>query len=304
MGNELLKRFLQYIEIRTKITSTFTFALTIAFLLYQNQKIDWYMTFIFFVAMFLFDLTTTAINNYIDSKTNDQVLEFGRKTALRIIYCLFGISAAVGLYLAYLSDVVILLVGAMCFVCGVLYTYGPIPISRQPLGELFSGFFYGVMIPFILMYINMPKGTFLTYDLSFEVISIAVNVKPFIPLILLSIIPFCTTANIMLANNICDLTKDIAVKIYTLPYFIGEKALDLFAGLYYMTYVAVLLMVILKILSPICLLSLLSFIIVQKNIHTFRKKQEKAVTFVCSIKNFVVIMGTNATVILLSLIFR
>jgi 1,4-dihydroxy-2-naphthoate octaprenyltransferase len=110
--------------------------------------------------MFIFDLTTTAINNYIDSKTNGQILDFSRKTALIIIYCLFGISTVLGLYLAYLTDIAVLFAGGICFLCGVLYTFGPLPISRQPLGEVYSGAFYGIMIPFILMYINMPAGTF------------------------------------------------------------------------------------------------------------------------------------------------
>lgn len=299
----MLKKFLNYIEIRTKITSTLTFALTIGFLLYQKQTINWKLTFIFFLSMFLFDLTTTAINNYIDSKGNDQLLDFNRKTSLYIIYCLFAVSALSGLYLAYLSDIVILAAGGACFLCGVLYTYGPIPISRQPLGEVFSGFFYGVMIPFILMYINTPVGTFLSYEISLESISLNFQVMPIIRLLLFAVIPFCVTANIMLANNICDLEKDILVRRFTLPYYIGKKALSLFAGLYYATYLAIVIMVITRILSPICLLSLLSIILVQKNINQFNKKQDKASTFVCSIKNFGIIMGSNTIVIFMSLFF-
>jgi 1,4-dihydroxy-2-naphthoate octaprenyltransferase len=130
--------------------------MTIAFLLYQKQTIHWGLTLLFFAAMFLFDLTTTAINNYIDTKNNHQTLQFTRRTALIIIYVLFGISTALGLTLAYFTDIVILLVGGICFLCGVFYTYGPVPISRQPLGEVLSGVFYGLLIPFILLYINSP----------------------------------------------------------------------------------------------------------------------------------------------------
>lgn len=296
----MIKRFLNYIEIKTKITSTFTFGMTIGFLLYQGYSINWKNTFIFFAAMFLFDLTTTAINNYIDSKDNNQVLDFKRKTSLILIYFLFVGSAVLGLYLAILTDFVVLLSGGICFLCGVFYTYGPIPISRLPLGELFSGFFYGFMIPFILMYINVPQGTFISYQVSVESILLEFQIAPFITLFLFAIIPFCVTANIMLANNICDLDKDITVKRYTLPYYIGSKSLILFAGLYYVTYVISIFMVILRILSPISLLVLLSIIPVQKNIKVFLGKQEKSSTFICSIKNFVIIMGSNTLAILLS----
>jgi len=297
-----MKRFLDYVEIMTKITSTFAFLMTIAFLVYRKQTINWGLTLLFFAAMFLFDLATTAINNYIDTKNNHQVLQFKRRTALIIIYVLFGISATLGLYLAYLTDIVVLLTGGICFLCGVLYTYGPVPISRQPLGEVLSGIFYGLLIPFIILYINMPSGTFLSLSVNFKTISLDLRIAPIIYLLLFSIIPFSTTANIMLANNICDLDKDIAVKRHTLPYYIGEKALYLHAGLYYLTYLATITLVILKILPPICLLSLCTIVLVQKNLNTFFKKQEKATTFVLAVKNYVIIMGSNTLMIFISAI--
>lgn len=298
----MLAKFFDYTEIKTKITSTFTFLLTIGFLLYQRQEIYWGKTLVFFAGMFFFDLTTTAINNYIDSKDNGQVLAFGRKQALLIIYVLFGISTAAGLYLAYLTDLAVLIAGGICFLFGVFYTYGPLPISRMPLGEVISGFFYGVIIPFILMYINSPEGTFLTYGLSWETVSLSVHVIPLLTLILFSITPFSVTANIMLANNICDLEKDIAVKRHTLPYYIGKKALPLFAGLYYMTYISMILMVIFRLLPPVVLFSLLTIVLVQKNIRAFWKKQEKSTTFNLSIINFILIMGANTLAIFLAVI--
>jgi len=87
-----------------------------------------------------------------------------------------------------------------------------------------------------------------------------------------------------------------------LPYYIGKNALNLYAGLYYLTYLATIAMVALTILSPICLLSLVTIIIVQKNINEFFKKQEKSITFILAIKNFIIIMGTNAAIIFISAI--
>lgn len=296
----MIGRFLGYVEIKTKITSIFTFFMTIAFLVYKEQQIEWKRTGIFFVSMLLFDLTTTAINNYIDTKSNGQKLPFERKTALLIIYVLFITSTALGLYLAYLTDIVILLVGGLCFLCGILYTYGPVPISRQPLGEILSGVFYGLFIPFILLYVNMPKGTYVSLNLGWDRIGISLTVWPLVTILLLSVAPVCVTANIMLANNICDVERDISVKRYTLPYYLGRTALYLFAGIYYLAYASTIIMVILGILSPVCLLTLLTIFIVQKNINEFFRKQEKAKTFMVSIKNFVVIMGANTFLIFIS----
>lgn len=300
IGEIVISKFLKYVEIRTKITSTFAFLMTIALLLYHKQPINWGLTLLFFAAMFLFDLTTTAINNYIDSKNNHQDLQFKRNVALIIIYAMFVISAGLGLYLAYLTDIVVLIVGGICFLCGVFYTYGPVPISRTPLGEVLSGAFYGLLIPFLIFYINTPAGTFLTLSVNFETISLVLKVGSILALILFSVIPFCTTANIMLANNICDLEKDILVKRHTLPYYIGNKALYLHAGLYYLTYLATVAMVVLKIFPPLCLLSLLTIIIVQKNLNTFFRKQDKETTFITAIKNYIIIMGSNTLLILIS----
>lgn len=296
----MIKRFLSYVEIKTKITSTFAFLLTIALLIYMEQKVNWRLTLLFFAGMFMFDLTTTAINNYIDTKNNHQTLQFNRRTALIIIYILFFISAGLGLSLAVMTDTVVLLAGGLCFICGVFYTYGPVPISRQPLGEVLSGIFYGLLIPFIILYINMPEGTFLNFKLSLSAVSLELKVVPILSLLLFSVIPFATTANIMLANNICDLEKDVLVKRHTLPYYIGRKALYLYAGLYYATYAAVIAMVVLKLLHPVCLLSITTIIPVQKNINVFFKKQDKGTTFMTAIMNYIIIMGVNAAFIFIS----
>lgn len=253
--------------------------------------------------MFLFDLATTAINNYIDTKTNDQTLPFKRSSALMIIFVLLGLSTIFGLYLAYLTDSVIFLLGGLCFLCGIFYTYGPVPISRQPLGEILSGLFYGLLIPFILLYINMPRDTFLSLSLSIKTTSISLNIIPLVTVFIFSIIPMCATANIMLANNICDLEKDILVKRHTLPYYLGDRALYLFAAIYYLTYIAIIVMVIFKILSPICLVSLLTLFPVQKNISRFFKVQEKETTFILAIKNYIIIMGANTLLIFISILF-
>lgn len=299
MSESVIKRFFSYVEIMTKITSIFAFGMTLAYLFYLGQPVNLKLTGVFFLAMFIFDLTTTAINNYIDTKTNTQILQFNRKTALIIIYIMFIISAGLGLYLAYCTDIVVLLLGMLCFMCGVLYTYGPIPISRQPLGEIFSGVFYGLLIPFILLYINMPKGTYLDLMFTKESIDISVKWLPAIKVLFLSAAPVFTTANIMLANNICDVEKDVKVKRFTLPYYLGDKALIVFAFLYYAIYGAAIVMVVFRLLPPVYLVMIISIIPVTKNIRIFMEKQEKSTTFICSIKNYIIIMSADIIALLL-----
>jgi len=296
----LFKRYLSYIEISTKITSIFAFALTISYLFSIGQKININKTLIFFTAMIIFDMTATAVNNYEDTKKNNQVLQFKRHTALFIIIIQLFISIALGIYLAVITDIVVLFLGMLCFLFGILYSFGPVSISSQPLGELFSGLFYGFIIPFILLYINMPENTYLSYSFNFKTLILSVELFPIFTVLLLSIAPFCATANIMLANNICDIEKDVAVRRYTLPYYLGSKALYLFAGLYYFIYISIIILIVIRILSPVCLLSLFSIIPVQKNINRFFKKQEKSVTFILSVKNYLIIMISNSLFIFIS----
>lgn len=296
----MIKRFLDYVEIRTKITSLFAFVMSLGLLLYKDQKISIINTLVFFCSMFLIDLATTGINNYIDTRDGSQELPFRRKTALHIVYAMLSAGGILGIYLAYRTDLVVLFIGGLCFLCGVFYTYGPVPISRQPLGEVLSGMFYGLFIPFLMFYINTPAGTFLEYRLSLEEIDLKLKIVPILALLLFAAIPFCCTANIMLANNICDVEKDIQVKRHTLPYYIGKKSVHLFAALYYICYIAVIAMCIVKILSPLCLLALLTVYPVEKNIRIFKKKQVKSETFVVSIKNYIIIMGSVTLLIVIS----
>ncbi|NLJ15899.1 MAG: UbiA family prenyltransferase [Clostridiales bacterium] len=302
----MISRFLNYIEIKTKITSVLTFLFTILFLLYKQVDINWGLTALFFTSMLFFDLTTTAINNYIDTKTNTQVLQFNRKTALIIIYVLFAISTATGLYLAWLTDLIVLAVGALCFIVGVLYTYGPIPISRQPLGEVFSGLFYGFFIPFLIFYINLAKNSLVGYSIDFANWDLSLSVKliPLVELILFAIIPFSLTANIMLTNNICDLEKDIQVKRYTLPYYLGKKALWAFVLLCYLPFVAVILLVAFGLFPLVSLGVLLIIPIIYKNMKAFLKVQDKETTFNISIKNFILISSANILMLVIALLIR
>lgn len=299
----MISGFFNYVEIKTKITSLFAFLMAIGFILYKGQNIRLLESLIFFVGMFLFDLTTTSINNYIDTKTNNKALPFERRKALGITFVLLGASALAGICLVVLTDLVVLALGGICFLGGIFYTYGPVPISRQPLGELFSGVFYGFMIPLILFYINMPEGYYFALSYRGGSLGLTIELWPMFELALLSVAPVMCTANIMLANNICDLERDLAVGRHTLPSYIGGKALDLYKWLYYSIYLAWLIMIVLKMLHPLCLAAFITFIPVRKNIKEFYGEQDKDKTFITSIKNYVIIMGALTLGIWLSILF-
>lgn len=305
MKQGVVSGFLDFVEIRTKVTSVVLFAMTITFLLASGIAIRIPETLVFFAGMFLFDLTTTAINNYIDSGQEGVTLPFRRSTSKAIIILLFLLSCAFGIWLVVLTDLIVLLVGGLCFLCGVFYTYGPMPLSRLPLGEVFSGIFYGLLIPFFLFYINYPQGYLIEYALAWESSYFLLRLWPALTLVLFAIAPICATANIMLANNVCDLKKDLKNGRRTLPSYLNKtRSLQLFTALYVLSYIAAIAMVVLGMVSPFYLLSLLSAIPVFRNTARFWEKQEKATTFSISVKNYILLIGWNTIVFLLITLFH
>lgn len=285
----MIKNFLKFVEIQAKITSTFAFANTLMYMLFLKEPINVPLMVIFCIAAFIFDLATTAINNYIDSKDYPEMLPFRRDVSLFLIICMLFISTVMGLYLAFKTGIVVLLLGALCFGLGIFYTFGPMPISRIPLGEVFSGIAYGMFIPFLMVYINNPDS-YIILDYKNGVLSVHFMLWPLISFLFFSLVNTFTTSNIMVANNTCDLEKDVAVNRHTLIFYIGQKnGVRVFATLYYLCYAAVIAMVALKILPIIALIFLLSFPLVESNIRVFRKEQIKSKTFITAIRNFIIV---------------
>jgi 1,4-dihydroxy-2-naphthoate octaprenyltransferase len=123
---------------------------------------------------------------------------------------------------------------------------------------------------------------------------IDVNVKEVMYIFLLSIPAIAGIANIMLANNICDREDDIENKRYTLPVYIGNNnALKVFKWTYYIAYIDLVVLIILGVEPLLSILSLATFIIVNKNIKIFEKEHVKSKTFIFSVKNFILINGAR-----------
>lgn len=281
-------RFLKYVEIRTKIASVLPFLLGLSYVIYAYGRLDIVNTLLFFVSMLCFDMATTALNNYIDVKTNGKTLEFSQKNAKQILFVLLILASLLGLALVFLTGLIVLFIGALCFGVGIFYTFGPVPISRLPLGEIFSGLFMGLLIPFLVVYINAPNDSLIYYDFSNWILKLSVNTLELLKLGVVTIPAITGIANIMLANNICDLEADVKVNRFTLPYYTGlKKAVNLFAALYYLGFAAIIIMVLFKIVPIFGLIVLLGIIPVQKNISLFRKQQSKLITFPLSVQNLV-----------------
>ena len=310
-----LAAFLKLVEIRTKIASFTPFILGNLYLLYHYSNFNSLNFLLLFFSLFTVDMGTTAVNNYQDFiraekkegfnyEEHNAVVNFNlsKKTVKKVIFILFFLAVVSGLLLYLKTDVIVLVIGFISFIIGILYTSGPVPISRTPLGEIFSGFTMGFFITFLTVYIHNLNLVNLNFDsgiliLQFEYIEI-------IKIFIFSLPLIFGIANIMLANNICDIEDDLANNRYTLPIYISHSSsLKLFNYLYYLSYLSIITAVIFKILPLISLLSLTTIFFVQKNINRFNKKKKKKETFILAVKNFVIINYAVGLTLFLAILF-
>lgn len=310
--------FLKLVEIQTKVASMIPFILGTVYSLYRFGKFNPLNFTLMFISLLTVDMATTAVNNYMDYKKAVRTEGYGyeKHNAIvrdnlkeshvkAVIFALLTLAVTFGVLLFLNTNIVVLILGAISFAVGILYSFGPVPISRTPFGEVFSGFFMGFIITFISTYIHVYDQNIITVAYSTGFINISVNLLELLYIFMLSIPAISGIANIMLANNICDIDDDIENKRYTLPIYIGkERALKVFNIIYYVAFTSILLLVILKVESIVCILVLLTFIPVKKNINLFNKLQSKQDTFVVGVKNFVLINVALIITLALGLVLK
>jgi 1,4-dihydroxy-2-naphthoate octaprenyltransferase len=232
------------------------------------------------------------INNYLDKRRSGEKPHFSKRVSLTWIFSMSIVSALMGFYLTYVFGLPVLITGAVCFSVGVLYSFGPIPISRTPYGEIISGLVQGFCIIFLVVYINVPKSyPLVNINLQWPSAAIDIDIMNMIKLAIVTLpVMFCIS-NIMLANNTCDVERDTQVRRYTLPYYIGQKAaLILYKWIYIAAYAAVMVGILLMALPWTCVLTFISIPWVFRNIKAFTANPVKSQTFVLTIKNFVLIL--------------
>jgi len=306
-----LVSFLKLVEIQTKVASVIPFLLGTSYALYRFGSFNLRNFIYMFISLLAIDMATTAINNFIDYKkalktygynyeSHNAMVRYklSEGTALTVIFTLLAVATVFGFLLFLNTNIIVLLLGALSFLIGVSYSFGPVPISRTPLGEVFSGLFMGFVITFISVYIHVYDSGILSIAYQDGMLQFNASIPELLYIFLISFPAVVGIGNIMLANNICDIEDDIENKRYTLPIYIGRaKALQLFRALYYAAYIVMLAVWALKAVPFIYLLGAATVIPVAKNIKLFFEKQTKKDTFVLSVKNFVIMNGVQVVAI-------
>lgn len=304
-----LKVFLQVVEIQTKLASLFPFAVGVLFSIAYFREFNVSYTILFFIGMVVFDMATTAINNYMDfKKAKSEVYKFEENIigssgiapvlVRNMIFGMITFSAVIGIFLTVKTGWLFLVMGGVCCFIGIFYTYGPIPLSRMPLGEVFSGFTMGLGIFAMTIYLNVQQDRpfYLLIDWSQGTFALTGNLWVVLAIILASLPMVFTIANIMLANNLRDLDTDIENHRYTLVYYIGrEHGVILFQLLMLACYAVILIGLPFGVYRWPILTVFLSLPIVWNNLKSFKKELPHPKSFGYSIKN---LMAFNSSYLL------
>ncbi|MBM7588349.1 1,4-dihydroxy-2-naphthoate octaprenyltransferase [Bacillus pakistanensis] len=217
----------------------------------QYQSINWLMFLAMLVASILIQAATNMFNEYYDyvrGLDNENSIGIGGAivrngvkpaTVLKLAFTLYGVSVLLGIYICLNSSWWIAVIGIVCMIVAYLYTGGPIPIAYTPFGEVFAGFFMGVVIILISFYIQtgFVNGTS----------------------VLVSIPIFILVGAILLSNNIRDLDGDKENGRKTLAILLGrEKAIFLLASMFIISYAWIIALILFGVSSPWLLLVFLS----------------------------------------------
>ncbi len=171
-------------------------------------------SFIALICSFLIQIGTNLTNDLYDHlkgadtkqrKGPIRVIASGlietKEIKLAIVLC-FGLTFILGLYLVYVTDWKIFVVGVLSIIAGLAYTAGPFPLAYNGLGDLFVFLFFGIA---------GTMGTYYLHKMEISLLSFLVSI-PVGALI----------TNILIVNNYRDIEEDKQVNKKTLAVIFGK----------------------------------------------------------------------------------
>lgn len=297
------KIFAELIELKAKTASIFPFILGVAYSLYHYQIANFGPLIIYFVAMFCFNCFVDIWDNYNDYHKAVDTEDYKKNTNIigrenlslplikGLLLFFFSISLILGLIVAGLVGWPVFWLGLFCYFIGVFYSAGPKPLSSLPVGELASGLTMGYLIFLICVYINTSTVFIWNFGTLASTFLVA------LPSTLL-------IANLMLANNTCDLEEDEGNHRYTIVHYIGKKnALRWWTSAIVLAYISIVVAVVLGLISLLMLLMFILLPFIIKQARPYLQRQVKSETFIASVKILMVFSLLQAILMVLALVF-
>ena len=119
------------------------------------------------------------------------------------IVFVFGLTFLLGLYLVYVTDWNIFIIGVFSILAGLAYTAGPYPLAYHGLGDLFVFLFFGIIGTMGTYYLHHQEFTFISFLVSLPVGALITN--------------------ILIVNNYRDVEEDKQAGKNTLSVILGRE---------------------------------------------------------------------------------
>lgn len=298
----IIQKFNALVQIQTIIISALPYIIGSLMASYYYHHFNLSYCLWLFLAVISFHLAVNGHNQYTDYlryKKNhvtsyNNILEkfnISQKWARNVIILLTLVSATIGIILSFKVGWIILLIGFFSYLIGYCYSGGPYPILKTPFGEPASGITMGYNITLLGIYVNIY------------------NIHPFdsffwAKAIIVACPAIFVIANVMLANNICDVEEDVKIGRKTLPFYIGRKNALIVLCIYYaLAYIFLILSVVLHYLPTLALGGLLTIPLVYRSTRTFVKDPHKETTFKGILMNVLLVLVSEIIFSLIGLVW-
>ena len=298
----IIQKFNALVQIQTIIISALPYIIGSLMASYYYHHFNLSYCLWLFLAVISFHLAVNGHNQYTDYlryKKNhvtsyNNILEkfnISRNWARNVIILLTLVSATIGIILSFKVGWIILLIGFFSYLIGYCYSGGPYPILKTPFGEPASGITMGYNITLLGIYVNIY------------------NIHPFdsffwAKAIIVACPAIFVIANVMLANNICDVEEDVKIGRKTLPFYIGRKnALIVLCTYYVLAYIFLILSIVLHYLPTLALGGLLTIPLVYRSTRTFVKDPHKETTFKGILMNVLLVLVSEIIFSLIGLVW-
>lgn len=298
----IIQKFNALVQIQTIIISALPYIIGSLMASYYYHHFNLSYCLWLFLAVISFHLAVNGHNQYTDYlryKKNhvtsyNNILEkfnISQKWARNVIILLTLVSATIGIILSFKVGWIILLIGFFSYLIGYCYSGGPYPILKTPFGEPASGITMGYNITLLGIYVNIYNIH--PFDIFFWAKAIIVACPAIFAI-----------ANVMLANNICDVEEDVKIGRKTLPFYIGRKnALIVLCIYYVLAYIFLILSVVLHYLPTLAFGGLLTIPLVYRSTRTFVKDPHKETTFKGILMNVLLVLVSEIIFSLIGLVW-
>lgn len=255
-----LRALWDLVEVPTKLASALPFLVGSLWALRERGRWEVPRLVLMALSLFAIDMAVTLINHWTDFRRhhgeNDSRNPLVRHRipetrAALVLVALGVVGVGCGLWLSAQAGIWVLLLGTTGVVVGVLYSFGPLPISHTPLGEAASGLTMGGIIPLVSAMVHFPQDFFLAARWNEEWLSLHVRWRELAPLAAYAWPLVFAIAALMLANNLRDLQRDRQAGRRTLAVVLGRGAASgVMVGLAVLTYLGPFLALGFALVSP------------------------------------------------------